>query len=100
MPAQGTPVIQSSLPGSEVLVQAHHVPQQFQPKSPRVPSGPQQQLAALTNPWASQPNPIQVNFQHTFNTCPILIPSKPPFSCLFSSTQRLNNILQFQLHDH
>jgi len=33
------------------------VPQQFQPKSPRVPSGSEQQLATLTNPWAYQPNP-------------------------------------------
>ncbi|XP_067298590.1 ameloblastin [Pseudorasbora parva] len=30
---------------------------QFQPEPPRVPSGLQPQLAALSNPWASQPNP-------------------------------------------
>ncbi|XP_050976167.1 ameloblastin isoform X2 [Labeo rohita] len=58
-PAQGTPVKQSSLPGSEVLVQA----QQFQ-------SGPQPHLPSLTNPWASQTNPntglsqLPVHFQY------------------------------------
>ncbi|XP_071438391.1 LOW QUALITY PROTEIN: ameloblastin [Sinocyclocheilus grahami] len=57
MPAQGTPVIQSSLPGSEVLVQAQHVPQQFKPEPPRMLSGPQPHLPTLTNPWASQTNP-------------------------------------------
>ncbi|XP_058600597.1 ameloblastin [Onychostoma macrolepis] len=40
-----------------VLVQAQHVPQQFQPEPPRMLSGPQPRLHTLTNPWASQINP-------------------------------------------
>ncbi|XP_073699120.1 ameloblastin [Garra rufa] len=61
-PAQGTPVKQSSSSGSEVLVQAQHVPQ-FQP-------GPQPHLPTLSNPWASQTNPntglsqLPVHFQY------------------------------------
>ncbi|XP_056092830.1 ameloblastin [Rhinichthys klamathensis goyatoka] len=79
MAAQGTPVIQYSL--SEVLVQAHHVPQQFQPKSPRVLSGPEQQLVTLTDPWASQPNPnaglgqLPAHFQYF----PYSHPQQPQF---------------------
>ncbi|XP_051559579.1 ameloblastin [Myxocyprinus asiaticus] len=41
------------------MVQAQHVPvlQQFQTESHRLPTGPQPQIAALANPWASQTNP-------------------------------------------
>lgn len=49
--------MQSSASGSEVLVQAHHLPLQFQPESPRMLSGPQPHLPTLTNPRASQTNP-------------------------------------------
>lgn len=49
--------MQSSASGSEVLVQAHHVPLQFLPESPRMLSGPQPHLPTLTNPRASQTNP-------------------------------------------
>ncbi|KAL0202930.1 hypothetical protein M9458_000948, partial [Cirrhinus mrigala] len=62
-PAQGTPVKQSSPPGSEILVQAQHVSQEFKP-------GSQPHLTSLTNPWASQTNPntglsqLPVHFQY------------------------------------